>query len=316
MMPELDVEIKEKISDEKNEIENNTLNDENKVIKNKKTFTIMGISIWRILAYFIIYSVIGYIIETLYGIITKGVWESRQSFLYGPFCGIYGLGAVIMIIFLHKYQKKYNALFIGGFIVGSITEYIVSLFGEMVLGVKWWDYSGMPLNLNGRICVYFSIFWGFLGMYLIASLNPKIDRLINWIKSKFKSLKALKGITITIIILLLLDCIATGFAINFFLIRMIAKNDINVENKEQVMQEYNTIYGNEKLSDFIYTFWGDKKMIKTFPNLKTTDKDGNIIYMDSLLDIQPYYMQIYDKSKLTNKEFEQQITGNDDENNN
>ena len=316
MMPKLDVEIKEKISDEKNEIENNILNDENKVIKNKKTFTIMGISIWRILAYFIIYSVIGYIIETLYGIITKGVWESRQSFLYGPFCGIYGLGAVIMIIFLHKYQKKYNALFIGGFIVGSITEYIVSLFGEMVLGVKWWDYSGMPLNLNGRICVYFSIFWGFLGMYLIASLNPKIDRLINWIKSKFKSLKALKGITITIIILLLLDCIATGFAINFFLIRMIAKNDINVENKEQVMQEYNTIYGNEKLSDFIYTFWGDKKMIKTFPNLKTTDKDGNIIYMDSLLDIQPYYMQIYDKSKLTNKEFEQQITGNDDENNN
>lgn len=316
MMPKLDVEIKEKISDEKNEIENNTLNDENKVIKNKKTFTIMGISIWRILAYFIIYSVIGYIIETLYGIITKGVWESRQSFLYGPFCGIYGLGAVIMIIFLHKYQKKYNALFIGGFIVGSITEYIVNLFGEMVLGVKWWDYSGMPLNLNGRICVYFSIFWGFLGMYLIASLNPKIDRLINWIKSKFKSLKALKGITITIIILLLLDCIATGFAINFFLIRMIAKNDINVENKEQVMQEYNTIYGNEKLSDFIYTFWGDKKMIKTFPNLKTTDKDGNIIYMDSLLDIQPYYMQIYDKSKLTNKEFEQQITGNDDENNN
>lgn len=316
MMPELDVEIKEKISDEKNEIENNTLNDENKVIKNKKTFTIMGISIWRILAYFIIYSVIGYIVETLYGIITKGVWESRQSFLYGPFCGIYGLGAVIMIIFLHKYQKKYNALFIGGFIVGSITEYIVSLFGEMVLGVKWWDYSGMPLNLNGRICVYFSIFWGFLGMYLIASLNPKIDRLINWIKSKFKSLKALKGITITIIILLLLDCIATGFAINFFLIRMIAKNDINVENKEQVMQEYNTIYGNEKLSDFIYTFWGDKRMIKTFPNLKTTDKDGNIIYMDSLLDIQPYYMQIYDKSKLTNKEFEQQITGNDGENNN
>ena len=316
MMPKLDVEIKEKISDEKNEIENNTLNDENKVIKNKKTFTIMGISIWRILAYFIIYSVLGYIIETLYGIITKGVWESRQSFLYGPFCGIYGLGAVVMIVFLHKYQKKYNALFIGGFIVGSITEYIVSLFGEMVLGVKWWDYSGMPLNLNGRICVYFSIFWGFLGMYLIASLNPKIDRLINWIKSKFKSLKALKGITITIIILLLLDCIATRFAINFFLIRMIAKNDINVENKEQVMQEYNTIYGNEKLSDFIYTFWGDKKMIKTFPNLKTTDKDGNIIYMDSLLDIQPYYMQIYDKSKLTNKEFEQQITGNDGENNN
>ena len=56
----------------------------------KRSFTIMGISIWRILAYFIIYSVLGYIIETIFGIVTKGVWESRQSFLYGRFCGIYG----------------------------------------------------------------------------------------------------------------------------------------------------------------------------------------------------------------------------------
>lgn len=306
-MAEVNTKVNEDKIESKNEIENYVTNNQE---KEKKTFTIMGISIWRILAYFIIYSVLGYIVETLYGIITKGVWESRQSFLYGPFCAIYGLGAVIMIIFLHKYQKKYNALFIGGFIVGSITEYLVSLFGEMILGVKWWDYSGMPLNLNGRICVYFSIFWGFLGMYLIASLNPKIDRLINWIKSKIKSIKTLKGITIAVIIFLLIDCIATGFAIDFFLIRMIAKNDINVENKEAVMQEYNVIYGNEGLSNFIYTFWGDKKMIKTFPNLKTIDKDGNIIYMDSLLDIQPYYMQIYDKSKLTNKEFIQQITDN------
>lgn len=309
-MTEVNTKVNEDKIESKNEIENYVTNNQEKEKKEKKTFTIMGISIWRILAYFIIYSVLGYIVETLYGIITKGVWESRQSFLYGPFCAIYGLGAVIMIIFLHKYQKKYNALFIGGFIVGSITEYLVSLFGEMILGVKWWDYSGMPLNLNGRICVYFSIFWGFLGMYLIASLNPKIDRLINWIKSKIKSIKTLKGITIAVIIFLLIDCIATGFAIDFFLIRMIAKNDINVENKEAVMQEYNVIYGNEGLSNFIYTFWGDKKMIKTFPNLKTIDKDGNIIYMDSLLDIQPYYMQIYDKSKLTNKEFIQQITDN------
>lgn len=300
---EIDIDIEEKIIEENDEIKN-----KRKTEKSKRSFTIMGITIWRILAYFIIYSVIGYIVETLYGIISKGVWESRQSFLYGPFCAIYGLGAVIMIIFLHKYQKKYNALFIGGFIVGSITEYVVSFLGETLLGVKWWDYSGMPLNLNGRICVYFSIFWGFLGMYLIASLNPKIDKLINWIKSKFKSIKTLKGIVVTFIIILLLDCVATGFAINFFLIRMIAKNNIDVENKEIVLQEYETIYGNEKLSNFIYKFWGDRKMIKTFPNLKTIDKEGNIIYMDNLLDIQPYYMQIYDKSKLTNSEFIQQIT--------
>ena len=276
----------------------------------KKRITINGISIWRILAYFIIYSVAGYIIETLYGMITKGVWESRQSFLYGPFCGIYGLGAVVMIVCLHKFPRKYNVLFLGGFVVGSIVEYIVSLFGEMVLGVKWWDYSNMPLNLNGRICVYFSIFWGFLGIYLIASLNPKVDRIINWIKSKFKTQKALKTFVVAVFTLLMINCIAAGFAIEFFLVRMIEKNDLNVANRQLVTEQYEKIYGNEKLSDFIYTFWGDKKMIKTFPNLKINDVDGNIIYMDSLLDIQPYYLKVHSIINKNNQDVEDDIKGN------
>ena len=280
-----------------------------KVEKKKKSKTINGISLWRILAYFIIYSVLGYIIETIYGMITKGVWESRQSFLYGPFCGIYGLGAVIMIVCLHKFPKKFNTLFIGGFIVGSVVEYVVSLVGEMLLGVKWWDYSNMPLNINGRICVYFSIFWGFLGIYLIASLNPRVDKIIDWIKGKFKTYKALKTFVMTVFILLMIDCIATGFAIEFFLVRMIVKNDIDVADKELVIEQYDKIYGNEKLSNFIYTFWGDKKMIRTFPNLKVSDKNGNIVYMDSLLDIQPYYLKVHDKNNKNNEEVEEDIKG-------
>ena len=257
-----------------------------------KRATIMGLSIWRILAYFIIYSIVGYIIETIFGIITKGVWESRQSFLYGPFCAIYGVGAVIMIIFLHGYSKKYTRLFLGGFIVGSIVEYLVSWIGEMILGVKWWDYSNMPLNINGRICVYFSIFWGFLALYLIGSFNPRIDRLIDWFKNKF-SLKFLKIATSTVTTFLLIDCIITGVALSFFLIRMVAKNDLNVNNKQAVIQKYDDIYNNETLSKFVYKYWGDRKMIRTFPNLKVQDVDGNMIYMDSLLsDIQPYYYKI------------------------
>lgn len=296
------------------EVENNIENIENEDIKaeNKKTkkrLIINGISIWRILAYFIIYSVAGYIIETLYGMITKGVWESRQSFLYGPFCGIYGLGAVVMILCLHKFPRKYNILFVGGFIVGSIVEYVISWFGEVVLGVKWWDYSNMPLNLNGRICVYFSVFWGFLGIYLIASLNPKVDRIINWIKSKFKTQKALKTFVVTVFTLLMIDCIATAVAIEFFLVRMIVKNDLNVADKELVQEQYDKIYGNENLSKFIYTFWGDRKMIKTFPNLKINDKDGDIIYMDSLLDIQPYYLKVHDIRNRNSEEVEEDIKG-------
>ncbi len=278
-----------KRSNKEAEIKNKAEQINNKTIEQKKKFTIMGLSVWRILAYFIIYSVVGYIIETIFGIITKGTWESRQSFLYGPFCAIYGLGAAIMIIFLHKYSKNYTRLFIGGFIVGSIVEYLVSWVGEILLGVKWWDYSNMPLNINGRICVYFSIFWGFLALYLIASFNPRIDRLINWIKSKL-SVKALEVLATTVTILLLVDCIATGIALSFFLVRMVHNYDLNVPDKEIIMQKYDDIYNDKKLSNFIYKYWGDKKMLKTFPNLKVQDCYGNMVYMDELLnDIKPYY---------------------------
>ena len=274
-------------------------NDTNTTINKKNgTFTILGFSIWKLFAYFIIYSIAGYIIETLFGIFTKGVWESRQSFLYGPFCAIYGLGAVIMIVFLQYFTKNYNTLFIGGFIIGSITEYLVSLIGELILGVKWWDYSNIPLNLDGRICVFYSIFWGFLGIYLMCSLNPKVDRLIEWIKSKI-SMPKLKTITSSLIIFLLIDCIVTGYAISLFIIRMIEKNNLDVQNKEIISSQYSKIYEeNPKRAEFIYKFWGDKKMLKTFPNLKITDKNGNIIYMDSLLpDIQPYYLLVHEKKK-------------------
>ena len=130
----------------------------------------------------------------------------------------------------------------------------------------------MPLNINGRICVFFSIFWGLLAIYLISYVNPKIDRLINWIKSKISS-KKLKTLTATVTILLLLDCLLTGYALEFFIVRKIHEKDIQVAYKEEIDKLYNKIYNDEKLSKFINKFWGDKKMIKTFPNLKTKDKE-------------------------------------------
>lgn len=255
----------------------------------KKKFTILGFSIWRILAYFIIYSVAGYIIETLFGIATKGVWESRQSFLYGPFCSIYGLGAVVMIISLQYFNQNNNRLFIGGFIVGSIVEYIVSWYGDVFLHIKWWDYSNMPLNLNGRICVFFSLFWGFLAIYLMSYVNPKIDKLINFIKSKI-SIKSLKIVTAVVTIFLFLDCLLTGYALEMFFIRKVHENNLQVAGKEIIDDKYEKIYNNEQLSNFIYKYFGDKKMIRTFPNLKTQDVNGNMIYFDCYVgDIKPYY---------------------------
>lgn len=263
--------------------------------KNKKSFSILGISIWRLCAYFIIYSFLGYIIETLFGIATKGLWESRQSFLYGPFCGIYGMGAVTIILFSKYFNKNNFTLFIGGFIIGSITEYIVSFLVEIMMGTRWWEYSDRILNVNGRICLMFSIFWGVLTLFLVKYFNPQIDKLIEKIKEK-GSIKVLKIAVLIITIFLVIDCIITCYAQKQFINRMIVENGIEVENKQEIIESYEKTYNNKFLSDFINTFWDDRKMIRTFPNMKIEDLNNNIIYLDSLLpDIQPYYLKVFNK---------------------
>lgn len=259
------------------------------VKKEKKKFTILGISIWKILTYFIIYSVAGYVIETLFSIATKGTWESRQSFLYGPFCCIYGLGAVVMIIFLQYFNKNNNTLFWGGFLVGSVTEYLISFLGEKIFHVVWWDYSNMPLNINGRICFFFSLFWGFLAIYFMSYVNPRVDRMLEWFKKKIP-VPYLKIIVTIIIVLLLIDFLVSSFAMGMFYLRMIHEHNMPVKNKDKVEEMYEKAYQNEWLSNFVRTVFSDRKMIRTFPNLKTIDKDGSILYFDSYLpDIQPYY---------------------------
>lgn len=255
----------------------------------KRKIQICGISIWRIFAYFIIYSIIGYIIETSFALIVYGVIESRQSFLYGPFCSIYGVGATIMILSLQYFKKNGHSIFIGGFIVGSIVEYVVSFLGEVILGIKWWDYSDRFLNINGRICFSYSIFWGLLGVYLMKVINPKIDKIIDWIKLKIK-IKVLKPVTLVIIVLMFIDCVASGIATDWFLTRMIVENDLKVSDKEERIIEYEKVYNNENLSKFISKFWNNNKMIKTYPNLTLTLEDGTYLYIKTLLpDIEPYF---------------------------
>ena len=192
-------------------------------------------------------------------------------------------------MFLQYFNKNNNRLFIGGFIVGSIVEYTISLLAEVILHVKWWDYSNMPLNINGRICVYFSIFWGFLAVYFMSYVHPKIDRLIQRIKHKV-SVSKLKIFTAFITLFLIIDGLLTSYALEMFFIRKVHDYDLNVANKEKIIEKYDEIYGNENTARFIDTFFDDRKMIKTFPNLKTIAENGDIIYFDCFVgDIEPYY---------------------------
>ncbi len=276
----MEQEIKQKINNE--EVKEN-------VAKTKKQFTIFGFTITKILAYFIIYSVVGYVIETIFGLLTKGVIESRKSFLYGPFCGIYGVGAVIMIMGLQKFNKNNYTLFAGGFIIGSLIEYVVSFIGEWFFHIKWWDYSSMPFNINGRICVWFSIFWGILAIYLMTHFHPKIDKFLNKMQPN-----VLKTFTIILTILIFIDFLVTGFALKMFYVRLVDKYDLDIQGVDEYLRDYEELYANPEVKKFVDTHFSDERMLLTFPNIKVTKKDGNVIWIcDILKHIQPYYIKVF-----------------------
>lgn len=280
---------------EENEVEEKSTSERNK--KDKKKWIIeepeVKITFKRILAYFIIYSFLGFIVETIYGMLTKGVIESRQSCLYGPFCCIYGLGAAIMIPGLQKFKKSNWALFIAGAIEGSVIEYVISLVGEMIFHIKWWDYSNLPFDINGRICLIFAVFWGLLALGLMRIINPYIEKGIDKL-----SKKAFNIITIAGTIFLLFDLIITAFGLKVFYTRFVKEHDLNLKNENAIIVN-EQILDNEFIQYLSNNVFTDEKMLKTFPNIKFEDSNGRIIWIKDLLpNIQPYYIRISPKITL------------------
>ena len=273
-------ELKEEI---KNELPNKKENTE------KKKFTIMGFTIWRIIIYFIIYSILGYIAETLFGLITKGVLESRKNFLYGPFCCIYGVGALVVILGLQKFKKNNYTIFFGGVLIGSIVEYFISLVGEFIFHMKWWDYSSMPFNINGRICLAFSVLWGIMAIYLMCHLHPVIDKVV----ARFSD-RTVKVVAIYTVIFMFFSFVITSFALEMFFARLIQDYNLDLKDMDNYVIKATDVYNNptvKKISDKLFT---NERMIKTFPNIKVTLKSGEVIHVREILsDIKPYYIRVF-----------------------
>ena len=275
------------------ETENETLKKEKKKRKWHVEDPDVKITFIRLLAYFVIYSFLGFVVETIFGMLTKGVIESRRSCFYGPFCCIYGLGAAIMIPGLKKFKRSNWTLFIAGAIEGSVIEYVVGWIGEVIFQIKWWDYSNMPFNIHGRICILFSVFWGLLALILIRLINPYIEILIDKIPKKI-----FKVTTTILTIFLLFDLLFTSFGLKVFYTRFLQENNIEMKDQRDLTVS-EEILNNSVVKRLSETVFSDENVLKTFPNIKFEDKDGNIIWVkDVLTDRQPYYFKLSPKYKL------------------
>lgn len=138
-----------------------------------------GLNVYKLLLVCFIGSFCGVIIEMLWCLVSRGYIESRAGLVYGPFNLLYGFGAVVLTVCLYRFRNRSAWIsFLGGVIVGSVVEYFCSWGQEFVFGTRSWDYSNMPFNLNGRICLLYSMFWGLLGVLWIKNLYPRMAKLI------------------------------------------------------------------------------------------------------------------------------------------
>lgn len=168
-----------------------------------------GINIYKLMLLFFIGSFGGVIIEMLWCLVRSGYIESRAGLVIGPFNLLYGAGAVALTLALYKFRNRnVFIIFFGSMLVGSAIEYSCSWLLEVIFGTRSWDYSMMALNINGRICLMYSIFWGFLGVLWIKSLYPLISKLILPIPNK-----AGKIIAWALTIFLAFDAVITAAAI-------------------------------------------------------------------------------------------------------
>lgn len=188
---ELETRIKEAERQEKREkkrfrvIPSAPTNAEVDLAEKKSKHFAQGITFYKLFWIFFIGCFVGVLIELLYCFATHGYFESRSGLVYGPFNLVYGFGALALTFVLYRLRNhSWIYSFIGGFVVGSIVEYLCSFIQELCFGSTSWDYSDLPGNINGRICLMYSAFWGILGVMWIKDLYPRFAKLILKIPNK------------------------------------------------------------------------------------------------------------------------------------
>ena len=174
---------------------------------NKKDINKKLPRVYTYFLYFIIFAVIGWLIETCYSFFSLGYFTKR-GFLFGPLCPIYGFGALILIMFFSTYKKHNLKLFFLAAIVFSVFEYLVSFAMEALFSLKWWDYTDEFMNLNGRISIFYSFAWGIIAILVINFIYPFFKKKVNIILSKIPY-KVQLVVVYTLAIVLLADFVCS-----------------------------------------------------------------------------------------------------------
>ena len=247
------------------------------------------------LMYFFIYAFIGWVVEVSFHAVTVGKFINR-GFLSGPYCPIYGFGAISVIYFLTDIAEKNKfVLFLGSIAIATAIEFVAGFLLEKIFHERWWDYTDKKLNIGGYICMEFSIIWGLFCFLLYEAVHPVTKSLVDLIP-----LRALKYLDIGLVIIMTIDLLATINTIIGINKKMKALDKISadirkvsdrigikvydrtieIENKQQELKKKSEIIEiEERIRELKEKkdILGEKRLLMAFPNLtnrrEETQKD-------------------------------------------
>lgn len=193
-----------------------------------------AMSIYFILLYFFVYGFLGWCTEVGFAAFKTHHFVNR-GFLNGPICPIYGVGVTAVITILTPYKSDIIVLYILSVVLVTVLEGVTGWAMDKIFHNKWWDYSDMPLNIGGYVCLLFSIVWGFACLFIIYFIQPLVHDLLAFIPT-------IVGIILIIIlgITLIADLYVTASTIFKFNRRLAAMEKIAAEMheiSEQIGQE-------------------------------------------------------------------------------
>ena len=159
---------------------------------------------------FCLYSFLGWCYESIYVSIKEKRWVNR-GFMQGPFLPLYGSGATLVVLLLAPFRDHVWAVFLIGMMGATILEYFTGTVMEALFQIRYWDYTHMPFNFRGRICLFASLLWGVIAVFITYFLHIYVEKTMLLIP-----MRVLKGLDFVLLIYLVVDfTLAFKDALNF-----------------------------------------------------------------------------------------------------
>lgn len=139
----------------------------------------MEYTVYQLILLFFVYAFLGWCVEVCFQAVTTGKIVNR-GFLNGPWCPIYGVGMVSVLLLLSPVSDHLVLLFLLGMLLCSLVELVVGWLLEKIFHTRWWDYTDRPFQLGGYICLEFSLMWGVAVTFTVRLIHPAIFAFVNF----------------------------------------------------------------------------------------------------------------------------------------